>query len=798
MSHYNISTVTDFFKAMYGDSTEHNVEIRICDNVRGRSFTPSIFTRKPAEIDTYLNKYTSPDKSTYFGVCTRRKGATTGKKVDVVEMPALWVDIDCDKDGISREDVANAFKQSKYPPSILIESGGGLHAYWILTEAEIIETPEDQKRVEIILKKLANIYAGDTTVCEVARIMRLPGSLNTKEATIERYGEAVPCEIMIDTEARSELGDVEEWLDEQTTMIERPAKEGELPVNKQEMLTDPYSIFGSEFKANAPMDVDTALKTMSKGKEGATIHETQLKVTGSLIRRGIEPQKVLDRVLEATVKAAGKAGTKWDWDAEDKAIKEMIVSAQQKLATGEWEKHVPKILQSNTGELVSDDWHDDLVKGGKEGDTILPKLVNAVILLDNRDGFEGGIAYNEMSNRTMLMKAIPSHSLEGDLPREWKDNDDTRLQSWFESSYMMVAKATVTDAVGMVAEQNSFNPLKDRLNGLEWDGVKRIDNWLHKYMGVEEDTFTTGVGRKFLISAVARGLNPGCKVDTMLVLEGDQGLFKSTACSVLCMEKDWFGDNMPDVSDRKAAQEYIQGKWLVEVAELNAMSKAESIKTKSFLSSPIDRYRASYGRYSHDYPRGCVFIATMNPEGGYLEDATGARRFWPVKVGIIDLVSLKNDVEQLWAEAVCAFKDGENWWLDSGTDIDAAAKQAQDARHFDDLWLPYVEKYITHSPTIFENGNLKSIDMWSPRAKEIEYIVITDLLTDALGKPVSSVNKMDRNRVGKILTYMGWKNTTVRVGNNHIKKQQKVWKPNYGDGGEEGVELKEDFEESVF
>lgn len=793
MSHYNITTIQDFFKDMYGDTTEHNVEIRICDNVRGRSPAKTVFTRKPTIIETHVSKNASENNSVYFGVATRRKGDSKGAKANCVELPALWVDIDCDKDNVPREDVANAFKQSKYPPTYMIESGGGLHAYWLLNESINIEDKDEQKKVEATLKVLCDLYAGDGSVCEVARIMRLPGTLNTKEATIERYGKPVACDIIVNTHSRYELEDISEWVNEQQPFIQRQSD----PKKEQQVLSDPFSILGNEFKASAPMDVDQALKVMRQGKEGATIHETQLKVTGSLVRRGIDDEKILQRVLEATVKAAGREGTKWDWEAEEISIREMIASANEKLDKGEWERHVPKILQKpKEGDIVSDDWHKDLIKGGKEGDTILPKLVNAVLLLENKEGFENAIAYNEMSCRTLLLKPIPSHPIETNLPREWSDVDDVILQAWFESNYMMIPKSTVTDAVAMVSKKNRYNPLKDRLNGLEWDGVERIDSWMTDFLDVKEDIFTKGVGRKFLISAVARALRPGCKVDTILVLEGDQGRGKSTACSILCMDKEWFGDNMPDVSSGKPAYEYLQGKWIIEVAELNAMNKAESIKTKSFLSSPTDRYRASYGRYSQDYHRGCVFIATCNPEGGYLEDATGSRRFWPVTVGNIDVAGLQAITEQLWAEAVAAFKSDEGWWLNANTDIDKAAKEAQDARHFDDLWLPYVKAYVTNIPTNADNGSVKSIKEWDMRAKSLEYIDLTYLIVDAIGKPLHQVSKIDRNRVGKILTYMGWKNTSRRVGDKHIKELKKVWVPPVVQ--KELFEDKEDFEESVF
>jgi predicted P-loop ATPase len=309
-------------------------------------------------------------------------------------------------------------------------------------------------------------------------------------------------------------------------------------------------------------------------------------------------------------------------------------------------------------------------------------------MLEHHPALAGMFYYDVWADRLIMVRGLAGDPRQ-DYPREVSDSDGVALAGWLgpNGHGLSTTKGAVLDMLTMLAQQHwRVNPLTDWLTTLAWDGVERLDTWLIRYAGVDDSPYVRAVGRKFLISAVARALRPGCKVDTMLVLEGPQGIRKSSLLRALAggpSGKDdddaYFADQLGgDLTNKDAAQNLL-GKWVIEVAEMERLSRAEASVAKEFLSRQEDRYRPSYGRMVVERKRVCVFAGSINPilGGGYLKDATGARRYWPVVCGMIDVAAMKADRAQVWAEAVDRFSMGELWWLEGEDEVAARAQQEE-------------------------------------------------------------------------------------------------------------------------
>jgi hypothetical protein len=262
---------------------------------------------------------------------------------------------------------------------------------------------------------------------------------------------------------------------------------------------------------------------------------------------------------------------------------------------------------------------------------------------------------------------------------EFSEADEVAVRKFLIAHYgLNLSKADMCDAIGAVAKMHSFNQLQDalRVAGEQWDGKPRLRNWLVDYLGADASEcpeYVAEVGYRFLISAVARAMQPGCKADNMLVLCGAQGAGKSQTARALAeaIYADSFKENIPVVGERNETARALKGGWLIELAELSAIKGRDAQSVKAFISTQVDEARDPYERRFTSRPRQCVFIGTTN-EDEWLTDDTGGRRFWPIKVGKINIYALREDARQLWGEAVTAYLDGEIWHLAEGVALQQA------------------------------------------------------------------------------------------------------------------------------
>jgi predicted P-loop ATPase len=396
----------------------------------------------------------------------------------------------------------------------------------------------------------------------------------------------------------------------------------------------------------------------------------------------------------------------------------------------------------------------------------LPILANVLMALRADMALIGLFRRDEMFCGAILIQPIPGKKAEDRfLPDVVTDEDITALQEFLQNAGLKrISKDTVHQAVSLRARECAFHPVWNYLEALVWDGTPRLKDWLTTYLGAVSTPYTQGVGDKFLISMVARIYRPGVKADHMLVLEGEQGELKSTMCSVLA--EPWFSDSLPDIRHKDASQ-HLRGKWLIEVAEMHAMDKAETTLLKSFISRTTERYRPSYGRNEVLEPRQCVFIGTTNKDM-YLRDETGGRRFWPIKCGTIDIDLLMRDRDQLFAEAVHLYKNGAQWWPDKDFERQYIMPE-QEARYEADAWEDLIRDHLS---------NRRQTTVVQIACAVLGYEGERPVFTvrgdpqRARGTAINQLSKANQQRIAAILTKIGWERSKREPGTG-----RQLWKP---------------------
>lgn len=583
-----------------------------------------------ATARSWITEHNTAGFNVYFQVNDSAEEARDrkAKKQDITQCVMLHVDVD------DPSETALARLISADPkPSVIIASGGGYQAFWLL------ETPvHDIPRVELYNKALAEKLGGDN--CHNAdRIMRLPGTINWPNAK-KRAAGRVPVLARVvneptDYSSRYTLEDfdlaLETALVPSRTMAAMPSDLRPATVEQAGLTTDdPLAVL-------IQTGFDRKLPSRS---------EAVFKAATQLLRREVSPEIVAGNLLNP--------GYGISASVREKPSPEAYAWRQVQRAQ----------------EVIEDGWPDM----GKAGPRSTYR--NSLLALKRMDVE----LHYDLFRLRINVQGVPVQEFAGDMT----DDVIAILRKLATDLFGFdPGKIPMTDAAHTLALEHARHPIRDYLDLLVWDGKKRFERLLIDYFGAKDTELNRAFATAFLVAAVRRVRKPGSKFDTMLVLEGAQGTGKSTAIKILAGEEN-FSDQRLIGLDQKAQGELLQGVWVSEQAELSGMKHTDVNDLKSFMSRDTDRFRPAYGRFVTEMKRQCVFIGTTNDEN-YLKDETGNRRFWPVKTGAIDLEALERDRDQIWAEAAQLEASGYPTVLPK--ELWDAATKLQSERMPHDPWL---------------------------------------------------------------------------------------------------------------
>ena len=390
---------------------------------------------------------------------------------------------------------------------------------------------------------------------------------------------------------------------------------------------------------------------------------------------------------------------------------------------------------------------------------------NINIILSNDPKLKGAFKLNTFNNKRYVVKSLPWRTVKGEEPL--KDVDYAGLHNYIECLYNIGSFAKIDDAFALDFEKNQYHPIQEYLKGLSWDGSPRVDTLLIDYFGAEDTPYTRAIIRKTLAAAVARVFQPGIKFDTALVIVGPQGSYKSTFVKKL--GRDWFSDTFTTVQGKEAFEQ-IQGAWIVEMAELSGLKKAEVEAIKHYISKREDSFRPAYGRVVETYKRQCVFFGTTNSQD-FLHDPSGNRRFLPVDVNTARITKsviedmTDEEVDQIWAEAYQIYKNHEPLYLQ-----EEAAKLAVDAQNKHEeadnrrgIIINYLDRLYPEdwdSKDVFERKQWLEDPLSANGTVRKDYVCIAEIWCECLGKDRADMTRYNTRDLNEIMrTIDHWENT---------------------------------------
>lgn len=390
------------------------------------------------------------------------------------------------------------------------------------------------------------------------------------------------------------------------------------------------------------------------------------------------------RALDVTRKPSYAAMQ--EFAAKDKAVKLLMARERAQAAADDFDD----LDDAELPEDYNDEWKTDLeyTKSGK----LLCSIANIILILENDPALAGHIVHDLFTGMDSAKDGLPWNK----NANQWTDTDDANLRVWLEKHYDITGKEKIADALTAVLTRHSYHPIRDYLSGLTWDGVPRLDRIIIDYMGAEDSELNRAMSRKHFVAAVARVFNPGCKYDYCLIMSGAEGIGKSTLLRV--MGGKWFNDSITTL-EGKEGMEQLRRAWVVELGELSSIKRSDVEQVKAHLSKQVDIYRAAYARRVLEHPRQCVFCGTTN-EALFLKGDTGNRRFWVIPV-VTELrkyrdwsEAIRRDRDQLWAEAVHYYKQGEPLYLSEELEAQAKQRQQDFNDDNDDPIVAMLDKYL--------------------------------------------------------------------------------------------------------
>lgn len=390
------------------------------------------------------------------------------------------------------------------------------------------------------------------------------------------------------------------------------------------------------------------------------------------------------RALDVTRKPSYAAMQ--EFAAKDKAVKLLMARERAQAAADDFDG----LDDAELPEDYNDEWKAELeyTKSGK----LLCNIANIILILENDPALAGHIVHDLFTGMDSAKDGLPWNK----NANQWTDTDDANLRVWLEKHYDITGKEKIADALTAVLTRHSYHPIRDYLSGLTWDGVPRLDRIIIDYMGAEDSELNRAMSRKHFVAAVARVFNPGCKYDYCLIMSGAEGIGKSTLLRV--MGGKWFNDSITTL-EGKEGMEQLRRAWVVELGELSSIKRSDVEQVKAHLSKQVDIYRAAYARRVLEHPRQCVFCGTTN-EALFLKGDTGNRRFWIIPV-VAELrkyrdwsEAIRRDRDQLWAEAVHYYKQGEPLYLSEELEAQAKQRQQDFNDDNDDPIVAMLDKYL--------------------------------------------------------------------------------------------------------